>query len=239
MGAGGAPGDGRRLVEAIRQTNAIRPDFVLVSGDLTHRRDQAEYDWLAAALHECAAPYHLIPGNHDIVEVNDREGLERFRKRFGADSYGFAAEGWEFICLNSMLLDTPNAAEPAMRDESQRQWRWLAHSLKRAAESGNRVIIHMHVPPFVDHPDEAPAYFNLPLEARRRLLALVTEHGVPILLTGHTHTTTERRGEGFILYTVSGSAVALDERGLGYRVFLVEGDAVHQRFVPLASTDGS
>ena len=62
-------------------------------------------------------------------------------------------------------------------------------------------------------------------------VVVVRGNGVRTLIAGHTHTTTERRTDDFALYTVSGTAMALDDRGTGYTVFRVIDDAVETEFV--------
>ena len=66
MSEDGAEGDGRRFLHAIQRVNEREPDFVLVSGDLTHTRRPEEYEMLERGLAELKVAAKLIPGNHDI-----------------------------------------------------------------------------------------------------------------------------------------------------------------------------
>jgi 3',5'-cyclic AMP phosphodiesterase CpdA len=234
MGKEGLEGDRRRFLAAIRQANALRPAFVIVSGDVTHRRAPEEYAALEPCLAEIESPFTITPGNHDLLSPDDWEGLEAFRERFGPDYSRFAFGGAEFLCLNAMTLPAEQANTPSTREESRRQWEWLEGSLREIRSGGeDPVFLLLHVPPFVREEDETEEYFNLPMSARRKLLDLVRRFDIRTLIAGHTHHTFEIATPDFSLYTTGGTAVVFDDRGYGFRVFEVDSGRVSQRYVRL------
>ncbi len=67
--------------EAIRRINALpkRPEFLLHTGDLTHRTEPEEFDTLAQLLKECGTKdVYSVPGEHDMYD----NGVQ-YRERFG------------------------------------------------------------------------------------------------------------------------------------------------------------
>merc|ERR1712007_16539 len=50
-----------------------------------------------------------------------------------------------------------------------------------------RVIVFSHIPPFVFHPEEHNAYFNLDLDLRQQWLSKMAARGVVAWFSGHYH----------------------------------------------------
>ena len=108
----GGPGNGdiphERLADAIAEINALDPDFVLLAGDLiygdihapTADRDVVEADWDAVlnALGAFEAPWHLIPGNHDVWDATTRDV---WKERFGPLFRSFTHKGTRIVMLCS------------------------------------------------------------------------------------------------------------------------------------------
>jgi 3',5'-cyclic AMP phosphodiesterase CpdA len=231
MGADGLEGDRRRFLEAIRRVNELLLDFVLISGDLTHKRQPEEYAALESCIAKIEPPIRIVPGNHDILSPDDLDGLEDYRDRFGADYYGFTCGGAEFLCLDAMTLSAEDTSHSVIRRESEKQWSWLETRLSEIrARGGAPVFLFLHIPPFTEDENEPEAYFNLPKPTRARFLSLVRRYEVGWILTGHTHTTREVEKDGFALLTTAGTSLSLDERGFGFRVFDVSPKGVEQRF---------
>ncbi|MGH6921843.1 MAG: metallophosphoesterase, partial [Geminicoccaceae bacterium] len=64
------------LERAVAHLNALEPDAVLITGDLTNDGDEQVYAAFAAIIGRLRAPFFVLTGNHD-----DRELM---RGRFGA-----------------------------------------------------------------------------------------------------------------------------------------------------------
>lgn len=234
MSEDGAEGDGERFLQAVQYANVIRPAFVLISGDLTHRRRPEEFKILDKGLQELRVPAHLIPGNHDILDPDDLEGLALYRSRFGEDYYSFSCGNCEFLCLNSISLMGTQAKTLEGKKEAESQWMWIKETLKHSQrKEAAQIIAFMHIPPFIEREDEPEQYFNLPLPVRQRLLSVLRDHDVKTILAGHTHTTVELTLPYLQLFTVGGTARILDDQGHGFRRFAVGDNRLRQTCVRL------
>jgi hypothetical protein len=129
-----------RVVEAIN-AGAVKPDFVVFTGDLTHTTDNAanrrkrlsEFGRMSAALQ--VPKVWLIPGEHDAAP--DRGAA--FREAFGPTHYTFDHKGVHFVAL-----DNVSDPEGAVGNE---QIDWLAADLKKVPRDAP-VVVLAHRPLF-------------------------------------------------------------------------------------------
>lgn len=207
LGSPDLKGTAERFALLGRRARALGAAFVLVAGDVTHDSSAEQLAAFDAALKAFAMPVKVVRGNHDTADV--------FRKRFGEDHYVFTYRNCDFVCLNSDLL---GSSGPDASREGRAQWAWLEEALARSRREGRtHVFLMMH------HPGAGGA----------KMSALLAKYGVKVVLCGHTHTTEERPGDGFVTYVTPGTAKFRDKGGLGYRVFRIHRDRVEQAFVPL------
>jgi 3',5'-cyclic AMP phosphodiesterase CpdA len=85
------------LVEPlIAEIKELRPDLVVISGDLTQRARTRQFEAARGFLDALPAPKIVVPGNHDVPLYNvlaRMRGLERYRRHFGRDLEPFYADG--------------------------------------------------------------------------------------------------------------------------------------------------
>src|ERR1022692_531757 len=116
---------------AIATANRLKPNFVVICGDLTNQAGDApqitEFRRIAAKL-DRAIGLHLVAGNHDVSNSPTPQSLAAYRRAFGKDYYAFEYPGFEGIVLNSSLIQHPEAAP----EEAARQEQWLSAELARA-----------------------------------------------------------------------------------------------------------
>ena len=124
--------------------DSVRPDFVLVAGDLVKdalRVSESEargyYELVAREFAAFAAPMHLVPGNHEnfgietalshVDPANPLFGRAMYHHYFGPDYYSFTRGGVHFIGLNS--VDISGTSYYGHVDSLQLAWlaRDLAH----------------------------------------------------------------------------------------------------------------
>ncbi len=69
----------RELDRIVDRVNGLRPDLVVITGDLVMPFSEAEHDYLLDALQEIQAPTFACPGNHDlpILETLRQELADR------------------------------------------------------------------------------------------------------------------------------------------------------------------
>ena len=157
-----------------------RPDVVLITGDLTERGLEAEYDYLSGIIgRTLAVPVYVIPGNHDHRET--------FRQRLGhlpcvtADPH-YVQYVVDDYPVRLVMLDTlvPNASHGELAAE---QLEWLDRTL--ALEPSKPTLVAMHHPPFVTG---IPHMDRIALHDPDAFRAVIARHRqVERIVCGHHH----------------------------------------------------
>jgi len=126
---------------------------------------------------------------------------------------------------------SPLEGESAKHDE------WLKRELQVSSGKMQGVFVVGHHPLYLKEPDEKDGYYNIPLEKRKEILALLEGYGVVAMLGGHTHKTIINDNEGIQLVNAEATSKNFDDRPLGFRVWSVEDQKppTHE-FVPLESS---
>lgn len=170
----------------IAGVNRLKPQFVVVTGDLTNKAgdaDQiAEFHRIARKLDPAIKLYN-VAGNHDVQNEPTPVSLAKYRQNWGPDYYTFDCGDLRGIVLDSSLIQTPAKAQA----EADTQEHWLREQLAKAKAVGKRIVVFQHIPFFLETADEADQYFNIPKAQRSRYLALLHEYGVQYVFAGHYH----------------------------------------------------
>jgi 3',5'-cyclic-AMP phosphodiesterase len=184
-------------VETVRAM-PLRPDVVLVSGDLADHATDAEYEQVRELLAPLQAPLYVLPGNHD-----DRRAL---RRHFGVP--GDAGEPVQYSVdlgpLRLVVLDTTRPGEDSGALDSERL-DWLDAEL--AAVPRLPTVVAMHHPPVLTG---IPAWdeLGLPAAHRRALCEVIQRHAqVRRLVAGHVHRTITGELGGRAVLTVPSTYV--------------------------------
>ena len=172
---------------AVANLNRLKPAFVVLCGDLINKpgdpAQRAEYLRITALL-DPSIPFYAVAGNHDVGNEPTPESLADYREHFGPDWYSFRERDIYGIVLNSSIIAAPAQVE----SDAAAQEAWLRAELGLARASGARhILVFQHHPWFLETPDEADAYFNIPLATRNRYLELFREAGVSHVFAGHYH----------------------------------------------------
>lgn len=195
------------MQQAVDAINRLKPQYVLVTGDLVHDRNNlaqvAEYKRLTALIDK-KIPVYEVPGNHDVGNDATVEDVEQYKKRFGADRFAFSYKNTYVIGINSNLIWAGNT--PLEREQAQ----WLQKELKKGQKYKYRIVAGHH-PIYVNQPDEKKTYENLPPEKRTEYLELFRNNKVDIYLSGHLHFPASNRSAGVPLCTAG--AVGYPIRG--------------------------
>ena len=177
------PGRTEALLRAVHEAE---PDLTVVSGDLTMRARSKEYCQAVAWLAQLPEPYVVIPGNHDIPQVNllDRfiTPFRRYQKFVQED----LEPTWEddeiaLICLNTVrrMRWHLNWGEGGIsEDQADRAKRWFAEK----SEKKLWIVVTHH--PFLP-PPEAPK--TRVVGGARRAMDTFADARVDLLLAGHVH----------------------------------------------------
>jgi 3',5'-cyclic AMP phosphodiesterase CpdA len=218
LGMGGYEHDVNSFKQAVKQINALKPDFVVICGDLVDKAEESAFADFMQIKAGFAVPCYCAAGNHDIGNSPTAESLEHYRKAVGKDYYSFEHKGYTFVVANASLWKAP------VDGESEKHDAWFEETLDSASEKGSPVFVVAHYPLYITEPDEGEDYFNLPVDKRGKLLALFEQHGVVAVLAGHTHKTIINDYKGIQLVNGETTSKNFDERPLGFRLWHVGGE---------------
>ena len=173
---------------------SLGPDFIVHMGDLVQeypetRRHKEAIDKAREQLARLDADVYLVAGNHDVGDKPDPtmptmpvtpESLKRYHARFGPSRYSFDHCGCHFIAINSQILNADLPETGSQRD-------WLERDLETRGR--DRVFLFLHLPPFLEHPDEPHLgnYDNIGQPDRRWILDLILRHRVEVVCAAHVH----------------------------------------------------
>lgn len=119
----------RRFTAVVAAADALCPDLVLVTGDISQDESEASYRLAAKILDRLDCPWYWIPGNHDVLEP-----MNRVKEVAAAVDAG----RWRII-----LLDTRIEGEVS-GELDEASLAWLQQTL---TEDDRPTLIAMHHPP--------------------------------------------------------------------------------------------
>lgn len=172
------------LVErSIAVINRLKPDFVVVTGDIVHDprsvEQLKEWERLAATI-DPSIKVFVVPGNHDVGNEATPEMVEKYKSNYGYDRFSFSHKGICFIGYNSPIIKADQQQAEA------EQLDWLKQELQNCVK-GQRKVLFAHHPFYLQNPDEEDKYENIPIEKRRKYIQLLDKYNVRNLFTGHLH----------------------------------------------------
>ena len=223
---------------AVAEANRLRPDFVVVTGDLSHHNmepaEVAEVKRIAGGL-DSGIPVYWTTGNRDSGfddGVPVASMLEKYRKEFGDDYYSFGHKGTTFIAISSTVIFDPSQTQ----DELDAQMEFIEAELKASVERGvaNRIIFTHH-PLFIESPDEEDAPTNLPLARRKSLLELFHKYDVKAVFAGHLHRNNYASDGDMLMVATTAVGMQGGDDDPGYRVVKVLPNGIEHQYYPFTS----
>lgn len=231
------------FAETIAAANELRPDAVIVCGDMLQDWDSDEQTEVALAAStdlDDGIPLYWVSGNHDVAPDTYRpteEALARYREHFGLDRYVVELGAVRLIMMNSTVVHSE--ALPAERTANLE---FLEAELSKAAHLGQQPIVASHHPWFLRDVEAVPAdpvtAMEMPPEPRRRLLDIAEAGGLRTLLTGHLHQHLTRTAGDLLQITTSAIGLPFARHPSGYRVVRVYEDRVEHEPHDLPSGPG-
>lgn len=168
--------------------SAIRPDLVVVSGDITQRARKEQFAEAALFLERLEAEglrLLVVPGNHDVPMHKPVQRLFWPLRRYSR----FIARGRSaWYCDTELaVLGLASAHGLTVKDGrlTRVQVRAIGHSFASAPASAARILVTHH--PLVPLPGEEDGEIEPALRGARRALQAVREAGVHLVLAGHHH----------------------------------------------------
>jgi len=165
-----------------------------------------------------------VCGNHDIGDIPTETTVQVYRKQFGQDYFSFWAGGVKFVVLNSQYIYVPDAVP----EETAKQMKFLDTIADPKAKF---IVVFQHIPFFVETPEEADFYFNVPKPRRLELLEKMHQAGVRYIFTGHYHRNAGGRYKDLEQIVTSAIGAPLGVNPSGYRVVNVTEEKLLHEYV--------
>lgn len=189
-----------RKLQAVRARKAfelaatLKADSMIHLGDLIQDYpDGSGFEQAFRSVSEDLIERHpkmrLVAGNHDVGDKPDARmpthattasSLALFHRNWGRSWYRFRVGETAAYVLNTQIMNTGLAA-------SRHQWTWFERALR--AETRERLLLFLHLPPYLSSADEPDIghYDNLGEPDRTRLLRLVRKYRFEAVFAGHVH----------------------------------------------------
>ncbi|MEL6938761.1 MAG: phosphodiesterase [Cyanobacteria bacterium J06598_1] len=184
---------GPMVEKAIAHIATLSPDLVVITGDLVHNVQPAEYQRLKTILSALSMPVYLIPGNHDSRDL--------IRTTFTSHTYlpstGYLQYTLQSGPLRLIMLDTnvPGKGHGELDDE---RLTWLDEQLSE--QPHQPTIIFMHHPPFTTGIDMMDGYG---LSGLDQLESIIQKYScIQRIGCGHVHRPVQKLWAGTLAYTV-------------------------------------
>jgi len=162
-----------KLTSCITEINKLKPDVVVVAGDLTMFGFKAEYKLAKKYLSKIKSPTLIIPGNHDSRYC----GYDYFDEYFGHGNTSMKLPGMNMIGVDTTVPDLDEGTI------GRGKLRWLIEELNKMPKENLKVVaMHHHLVPVPKTGRERSAI----TDAGTVLQAFV-DTGVDLVLCGHKH----------------------------------------------------
>lgn len=155
-----------RFERAVEKLNEMKPDIVLVAGDMVTRWVEMDRDW-PRLLKRISVPVLVTAGNHDVPRAGDARQLALFKKVFGYTYASVTCGGWRFISGNGQI--------EAMKRPSPDYIAWRDAELAKAKADGLPTVWLVHQPPDPRNPEHVA------------FLGKLRDANVRFVLCGHLH----------------------------------------------------
>ncbi len=198
----------------------LRPDVVVVSGDLTQRARTAQFrqaDAFLRGLEAAGMPLVVVPGNHDIPLWNVARRLlaplGRYCRIVARGRTAFFADA-EIAVLGLFSAHGLTIKDGRL---TRLQIAGIGEAFARAPANAIRLLVTHH--PLVPLPDGDAGAIDAALRGAHRALAAVRESRVHLLMAGHNHAASARIGgprlstDPQVMVVQAGTATSWRRRG--------------------------
>jgi hypothetical protein len=163
---------------------AVKPDFIIHTGDVSQLSRDDEFDDADQILKESGLPVFYIPGEHDML---DPDGGKAFLNRFGKGTrgggwYSFDHRGVHFVALVNVADLKPGG----MGNLGAKQLKWLKSDLD-GRSSSTPIVVFAHIPLWTVYAD-----WGWGTDDSAEALKLLARFGSVTVLNGHIHQITQK-----------------------------------------------
>ena len=204
--AGAHPSAQDTLVEAVARLAALKPDFVIHTGDVSHLSAAQQFATAADIMQGVKRDVFYVPGEHDTIGDDGKLFFERFGRGRGTGGwYSFDAHGVHFVGLVNVLKLT----QTGLGWFGPEQLQWLQEDLRHRSAS-TPIVAFTHMPMWSIYPqwgwsteDAAPA------------LAALKRFGSVTILNGHIHQVIQKVEGNVTYHTAYSTAFPQPSPGVG------------------------
>src|SRR3954447_13348609 len=165
------------LRAAVAETNELRPDLVVVAGDLTMEGYRGEFEQCRRFLDELACPTVVVTmGNHDARNVGYRHFEDVFGARDSITTVAVAEGLAKIVAIDSTKPDLDEG------EVGREHYGWIDAELRGWTEGPRIVVIHHHI---LAVPGTGRDVNNL--RDAGDFMAILRELEVDLVLSGHRH----------------------------------------------------
>lgn len=213
--------------------NRVKPEFVIVTGDMTNRcgsQQQIEAYLATIARIDPSVPVYTVPGNHDIGSRHLDDSYDRYRRAYGDTRFVIDHRGTRVVGIDTSPIKNDDPAREA------EQYAWLDRQLADGRHADHRIVM-MHISPWYKKWDEDENSSNFPPAMRDKYHKLFKKRKVDAVYSGHLHNTGGGTKDGITYFTCGPVSRPL---GTGYRgisVVTVYPDALYNNYVALANLE--
>ena len=204
-----------RFTDQLKQINEStgKPAFIAISGDLTNRATDAEFQDYTASTATSTLPVYPAVGNHDFAPGSDYTArIDRYREYLGPEWYSFDYGNRHFVTLENTL---------GFNETDQLEW--LKQDLAQNAKN-KEVVVFVHKPmntPETPSPDNTKQFINL-----------LSQYNTRLVMVGHTHVNDVAQDTipGADHVTTVSSAYTIDQSPNGFRMVSFQGSQQDEKF---------
>ena len=171
------------LLAPLAQTvNALAPNLVVVSGDLTQRARTAQFVEARAFLARLPQPQVVVPGNHDVPLFNLVDRLLRPLQKFRRHIESNLSPGYIDTEIAVLGVNTARALVIKNGRINRAQLESLRKDFAQVGDEVIKVVV-------THHPFDVPQHVDEDDRVGRAAMAMATfaQCGVDVLLSGHLH----------------------------------------------------
>ena len=175
--------DSEGMKVAIEKINAMRPDVVVIAGDLTAAGYQWEFEEAAGWIDQIEYPKVIVPGNHDSRNVGYIHFEHYFGERFSRFRIPFEGERAERLGATGLTVVAVDSSEPDLNDGrvGREHYPWIKDQFDEP-DDFTVFVVHHHLVPIPGTGRER----NIILDAGD-VLAELTQLDIDVVLSGHKH----------------------------------------------------
>lgn len=165
------------LTAAVEETNALKPDIVIVAGDLTMEGHRWEFEEAKGYLERLECPNVVVGmGNHDAKSVGFRHFEDFFGMRSRAHTFDVPEGRAKIVSVDSTKPDLDEG------EIGREYYEWIDSEFRHWDEGPKIMVVHHHILAVPGTGRDV----NILLDAGD-VMAMVRELGVDLILSGHRH----------------------------------------------------